>query len=185
VKLAAVAALFLVGCGAASHDVAPVAVVAASPAKPSRGSPPAASREPLSVTATATSAGEDGVSGEVLVTLAVAPGFHVMSNRPGKAYYIPTTIMVYSRAAADLTLGEPAYPDGKPFQSGTESLSIFDGTVVVRVPFEAKSSAAPGTRHVRGVVRYQACTAGRCLAPRSVRFEAVVDARGPDVTHAY
>jgi hypothetical protein len=40
------------------------------------------------------------------------------------------------------------------------------------VPFDVRADAAAGAHVMRGSVRYQACTATRCLFPRTESFEA-------------
>jgi len=99
----------------------------------------------------------------VAVTLHVAPGYHVMSDRPSAPTYIATRVVV---DAGDMALGSPVFPPPTPFDLGDESIATFAGDVRVLVPCaDAKQAARVGTRAVEATVRYQACTRTRCLFP--------------------
>ncbi len=103
---------------------------------------------------------------QLFVRLAIAPGYHIMSDRPPDPFSIPTDV----RASGDgLEFDAPAYPPARAL--GT--LSVFDGAPEVRLPFRraAAHSAAPTSIAVD--VRYQACTETRCLAPVRKRIDVV------------
>jgi hypothetical protein len=107
----------------------------------------------VSIRAAATSA-------EVDVALEIAPGYHVMSDHPSEPTYIPTRITF--DAAEGIAFSDARFPVPSP--------ALFEGTVHVRVPVEKE----PGARRVHGNVRYQACTASRCLFPTTRGFDVVV-----------
>jgi thiol-disulfide isomerase/thioredoxin len=107
------------------------------------------------------------------VTLRVADGFHVMSDRPSEPSYIPTTVAL--DVAEGMTIGTPLYPPPAPLALGERTLATFAGSVVVHVPLEVESGSAPGAHTLRGTVRYQACTAARCLFPASLPFAVTLD----------
>jgi peroxiredoxin len=103
-----------------------------------------------------------GVSEMLVVRLAIAPGYHIMSDRPSDPFSIPTQV----RAAGEgLDFGAPSYPEARAIGS----LSVFDGTPEVRLPLRRVSGPSAGPIAVD--VRYQACTESECLAPVRKRIE--------------
>jgi peroxiredoxin len=106
---------------------------------------------------------------DVAVTLRVAEGFHVMSDRPSEPTYVPTTVAI--EGADGVAVGMPLYPPSSPLPLGERSLATFGGTFVVHVPLEVAGEGAPGARTLRGSARYQACTSSRCLFPATLPFE--------------
>jgi peroxiredoxin len=118
-----------------------------------------------------------GGRGRLDVRLDVAPGYHVMSDRPSDPTYIATRIVVDGDAG--VTVGAPEYPPPAPFQLADRSIATFAGAVDVRIPVEIGTDAAAGPRRLRGSVRYQACTATRCLFPVTRTFEVPVTVETP------
>jgi thiol-disulfide isomerase/thioredoxin len=110
------------------------------------------------VTITTTSSGRD-----VVVTLRVLPGYHIMSDQPSQPNYIPTRVRL--DRGDDVELGPPAYPRATPFALSDRSIATFTGDVEIRVPFRVREGGAAAVRTLSGTVSYQACTATRCLFP--------------------
>jgi peroxiredoxin len=100
---------------------------------------------------------------EVLVVrLAIAPGYHIMSDRPPDPFSIPTQV----RATGEgLEFGAPLYPAARAIGS----LSVFDGTPEVRLPLRRVGGPSAGPIAVD--VRYQACTDSQCLSPVRKRID--------------
>jgi peroxiredoxin len=119
---------------------------------------------PEQVVALSASTGGPGASslaGQLVVHLAIAPGYHIMSDRPPDPFSIPTQV---AASADGLTFGAAAYPPA----SALGSLSVFEGTAEVRLPFRRfDETAGP----IAVDVRYQACTETQCLAPVRKRLE--------------
>lgn len=110
---------------------------------------------------------------EITVRLEIAPGYHVMSNKPSKPEYIATKVTF--EAQPGVTFGDAIYPAPKEFDLAGEKIKVFSEQAVVRVPF----TAAPGApRTVRGQVRFQACTVANCLFPASKKFSADLGSAG-------
>jgi hypothetical protein len=71
-------------------------------------------------------------------------------------------------------VGTPEYPLGQPYRlrAASDDLSIYEGTIVIRVPLEAARAAAADGESVEfvleGTLRYQACNDIVCLKPSSV-----------------
>jgi peroxiredoxin len=103
----------------------------------------------------------------VAVSLRVAPGYHIMSDRPSDPNLIATNVHVES---PDVQLGSAIYPVAQPYAALGKTLSTFHGESVVNVPCVPGSSAATASASVRATVRYQACTDTSCLFPITRRF---------------
>jgi hypothetical protein len=74
------------------------------------------------------------------------------------------------RASGDgLEFGAPAYPAARTV--GT--LSVFDGAPEVRLPLRRAGARSTARPSITVDVRYQACTATRCLAPVRKRVDVV------------
>lgn len=110
-----------------------------------------------------------GTSAIAEVTLDVAPGFHVMSDRPSEPTYIATRVAL--DAEQGVAAGDVRYPAATPYALGEKTIATFAGAVTVQVPLTIANDAAPGARRLRGQVRYQACTESRCLFPTTRAFE--------------
>jgi peroxiredoxin len=110
--------------------------------------------------------------GEIAVTLRVADGYHVMSDRPSAPTYIPTRVSV--DRAPGLELGDVRYPAPSSFVVGDRAIATFQGTVDVKIPVTLTNEAALGSRRLHGAVRFQACTESRCLFPTTRNFDVTV-----------
>jgi thiol-disulfide isomerase/thioredoxin len=119
-----------------------------------------------------------GASGALVVTLSIAPGYHVMSNHPSDPSYIPTRVRFDD--APGLSWDEPAYPAPVSFKLAQRSIDTFQGTTVLRVPFRVAPDAGPSSHHVSGTLRYQACTEGSCLFPVTRQVTATIEVLSRD-----
>ena len=90
------------------------------------------------------------------VRLEIADGYHIMSDHPSDPYSIPTTISV-----TGISAGPTVYPASVDYQVSDKTLSTFSGALVTTIPFTTESHDL----EAQVIVRYQACTASRCLAP--------------------
>jgi peroxiredoxin len=104
----------------------------------------------------------------IAVRLHIASGYHIMSDRPSAPEYVPTRVEL---SAPDLDVGEARYPAPVAFDVGAQSIATFQGDTVIVVPFTATTG---GTRRVTARIRYQACTATRCLFPATTTTEALL-----------
>jgi hypothetical protein len=113
-----------------------------------------------------------GKSGELSVKLRIAPGYHVMSDKPSAPNYIGTRVML--EPTPGLKVQDARFPQAHAFKLVDESISTFVGDVDVHVPIEIDGGTAPGERRLKGTVRYQACTESSCLFPVTRSFETAV-----------
>ncbi len=111
-----------------------------------------------------------GTSGEVRVHLSIAEGYHVMSDSPSEANYIPTVVALGE--VEGVRWGEPIYPAPVPFALFDTTIDTFEADFVVRVPYRVDDDAEAGERALTGEVRYQACTIGSCLFPTTIALAA-------------
>jgi peroxiredoxin len=109
---------------------------------------------------------------ELDVRLDIAPGYHVMSDRPSEPTYVATRVVV--DGAPGVGVGEARYPAPGSFALADRTIATFTGAVDVRLPLDVAPDARPGARRLRGSVRYQACTPTRCLFPVSRAFDVNV-----------
>jgi len=113
-----------------------------------------------------------GRHAELAVRLEVAPGYHVMSDRPSAPTYVATRVVV--EGSPGLGVGDALFPAPGSFVFADRAITTFSGAVDVRIPVDVAGDAAPGPRPLRGSVRYQACTATRCLFPSTRTFDVEV-----------
>ena len=113
-----------------------------------------------------------GGRGDLTIELAIAPGYHVMSDSPSEPNYIATRVRF--EEANDLAWGQTRYPQPVAFQLSNKAISTFQGKAVVSAPFDVAAGAGPGERTLPGTVRYQACTLTSCLFPVTRRISATV-----------
>lgn len=117
-----------------------------------------------------------GATGEVIARLRVAPGYHVMSDKPSAPQYIATRLRLSE--AEGLTFEEARYPPPVAFKLVDHEIATFQGNAEVRVLFHVAPNAAPGLRTVMATLRYQSCTETACLFPvtRELSFPVNVTA---------
>jgi peroxiredoxin len=125
--------------------------------------------EPVVAVSVAPCTAKPGGRTEVVVSLTVARGFHMMSDHPSEPTYIPTRVAF--ETIPDAVLGEPQYPSPGSFPLGVHSISTFTGKLEIRTALEVSRQATPGPRRVHGHLHYQACTESRCLFPTSRPFD--------------
>ncbi len=102
---------------------------------------------------------------DILVTAKIRQGFHINANPASQDYLIPTTL------EAELPRGfqsiETVYPKGalRKFRFSATPLSVYEGTVTLRMRVEAPSEAPGGRSKLALKLHYQACNEEACLPP--------------------
>jgi peroxiredoxin len=114
-----------------------------------------------------------GTSADVAVILEVAPGYHVMADRPSAPNYVPTRVEF--SAEPDVIVGNARYPAASSFRVGDRAIATFEGAVEVQLRLDVAKGAAVGARRLHGVVRYQACRASLCLFPSQRTFDVPLE----------
>ncbi len=119
-----------------------------------------------------------GKTGRIVVTVTLAPEFHLNSHMPSQEYLIATSI---ETAAADgMEVGGWKYPEGESrrFAFSEEPIQVYEGTFRVEGTIKAPATLSPSRRDLRLLLKYQACTTDRCYPPKkepitlSVRVDA-------------
>jgi Disulphide bond corrector protein DsbC len=106
---------------------------------------------------------------QVAVQAEIARGFHVNSHTPSDPYLIPTTLT--PNLPAGIRLAGAIYPEGQlkefPFSPG-KPLSVYAGSVTIRLKLSADASAPLGATTIPMTLRYQACNDASCLPPVNI-----------------
>jgi hypothetical protein len=150
---------------AAANGPASRATANSSPA----ASQPTPSPQAQVVTATVEGAKLNaGGSGEAVVTLDIAAGYHVNANPASDKYYLPTELRAEPQEG--LTPGKPLYPKSvtRKFQFSETPLSVYEGRAVIRLPLRADATASKGPHTLRATIRVQPCNDEVCLQPRNI-----------------
>jgi thiol:disulfide interchange protein DsbD len=115
-----------------------------------------------------------GATSQLEVKAEILSGWHINSNRPNSADFIPTVLSV--TPPAGVKAGAIKYPPADeiaPAFSGGEKLSVFTGTM----NFTAVLNAAPGFKpdsaaQVAVTLEYQPCNDNICMPPAKVSASA-------------
>ena len=116
-----------------------------------------------------------GSSAKAELKFRILPGYHINSDKPAAEVLIPTVLAV--NAADGLSVSAVAYPKAKQLTfdfAPDEPLHVYDGDIAVVATLKAAPSAAPGTRILKGELRYQACNDRACFPPRKLPVEVEV-----------
>jgi hypothetical protein len=102
---------------------------------------------------------------EIAVVAEILPGFHVNSNKPSEDYLIATELK--PELPTGFKVLSSTYPPGqmKSFQFAKKKLSVYEGTVTLRMKLQAPADASLGATKLPIILRYQACNDSTCLPP--------------------
>jgi len=109
-----------------------------------------------------------GHSFEVAIVVDILTGYHMNSHTPSEEYLIPTGVTLAATPGFRET--GATYPDGQmlQFDFSKEKLSVYSGSVTIRVKLAVDASAAPGEATLPFTLRFQACNMSACLPPAKV-----------------
>jgi hypothetical protein len=116
-----------------------------------------------------------GGSAKVELKFRVLPGYHINSDKPAAELLIATVLTL--NAGGGLSIGAVTYPKAKQLTfdfAPDEPLHVYDGDITIAATLQAAPSAAPGTRTLKGELRYQACNDRACFPPRKLPVEVEV-----------
>ncbi|NNM86435.1 MAG: hypothetical protein HKL96_11845 [Phycisphaerales bacterium] len=116
-----------------------------------------------------------GKSGELTIQVTVTPGFHIQSNKPLDRFLQAT--LVKPVASQGIIFGKVVYPKAvlipaPPGVTSAGKLSIFDGIIVMKIPFKVTTEAVGGQRTLKANITAQGCNADSCVAPKTLRLAA-------------
>ena len=107
------------------------------------------------------------------VVFEMTGGYHVNAHEPGDPSLIPTTVET-AGVPDGVIVGQPHYPEGKPFTIGegeyAQHAIAYADRAVAYVPIAVAPEAEAGEHQLQVKVRYQACDDTQCLMPRDVRL---------------
>ncbi len=110
----------------------------------------------------------DGGRDEIVVTIMIAPGYHVNANPASEEYLIPTKVSIPGVPGAKVI-----YPPGQTFKPKflPEGIEVYEGATQIKIELPSGSLAASRISAVS--VEVQACDAQICLPPSTI--EAAVE----------
>jgi hypothetical protein len=117
---------------------------------------------------------------EVAIVVDILTGYHMNSHTPSEEYLIPTGVTLAPTPGFRET--GTTYPDGQmlQFDFSKEKLSVYSGSVTIRVKLAADASAAPGEATLPFALRFQACNMSACLPPAKVPVPVKVKVAAAD-----
>lgn len=169
-SLLACAALALASCGGGQPNANGGAAVTPAPGPAAKGQAapsPVAQARPVNATADEVRLAAGG-AGEARVRLDIAEGFHTHANPASDKFYIPTALT--AEPADGITPGPPVYPPGtsRKLAFFDKPLSLYEGSVVIRLPLRADANAAKGRHTLRARLRVQHCNDRECFQPQYI-----------------
>jgi len=125
-----------------------------------------------------------GAAVTAAVRLVIKSGWHINSSKPSLDYLIPTRVQVTDPGGA--TVEGIDYPAGHMVKLAfaDESLSVFEGEVVIHPRLRTARVAAEGAIAVVARLTYQACSDKACLPPETVEFKTSLRIAGPPAEEA-
>ncbi len=102
---------------------------------------------------------------ELAVVAKIRPGFHINAHEVRQDYLIPTSLQL--ELPPGFQAAETLYPPGvlRELKFSSEKLSVYEGSVTLRMRLQALPDARLGTRRLALTLRYQACNDEACLPP--------------------
>ena len=115
-----------------------------------------------------------GGHGTLMVTLAVAPGYHINAHTPNDPSLIPTSLTATSAGAV---FGTARYPASKTIRVSytPKPILVYEASTTILMPFTVAKSAPHGKKMaVLGTLSFQGCNQSSCFAPTSLPVHATV-----------
>ena len=106
-----------------------------------------------------------GESGELVVPIKIANGYHVNANPPSFSYLKATELQIPT--ANGISVEFITYPDPlkKKFSFSDKELAVYEGEAVLKARLKADKSAQTGKHNLSAQLRVQACDDKVCYAP--------------------
>ena len=144
----------------AAATPAPAAAAQSTTAPASQAQPVTATVEEVKLDA--------GGAAEATVRLDIAQGYHTHANPATDKYYIATELRAEPQEG--ITPGKPVYPPGvqRKLPFFDKPLSLYEGSVVIKLPVTAAKSAAKGRHTLRTKLRVQHCNDKECFPPQTI-----------------
>lgn len=106
-----------------------------------------------------------GQSGEVVVPIKIANGYHINANPPSFPYLKATELEV--PAAQGISVEFITYPEAlkRTFAFAETPLAVYEGETIVKARLKADQSTQTGKHNLSAKLRVQACDDKVCYAP--------------------
>ena len=106
-----------------------------------------------------------GESGELVVPIKIANGYHVNANPPSFSYLKATELEI--PPANGISVEFITYPDPliKKFSFSEKELAVYEGEAVLKARLKVDKSAEIGKHNLSAKLRVQACDDKVCYAP--------------------
>jgi DsbC/DsbD-like thiol-disulfide interchange protein len=116
-----------------------------------------------------------GESGETLVLVQIANGYHVNANPPSQPYLKPTELEL--KPAEGISVDFITYPDPlvRNFSFSQTPLKVYEGDTQLKVRLKADKTATPGKHNLPAKLRVQACDDKVCYAPGALDITVPVN----------
>jgi thiol:disulfide interchange protein DsbD len=116
-----------------------------------------------------------GESGELVVPIKIANGYHVNANPPSFSYLKATELQI--PAANGISVEFITYPDPlkKKFSFSDQELAVYEGEALLKARLKADKSAPTGKHNLSAQLRVQACDDKVCYAPGVIELKVPVN----------
>ena len=106
--------------------------------------------------------------------IAVLPPYHINSNKPLTAEYIPTKLNFTNTNG--LLIESVTYPEAKPIAlaGDDEQIMVWDGEIIVNTKLFVPQGMKPGIYKVEANLFYQACDDTLCHMPTQEDFNFTI-----------
>jgi DsbC/DsbD-like thiol-disulfide interchange protein len=104
----------------------------------------------------------------VIVKLAIKPGWHIYANPTGVAEVGPSRLELHPESRKLVTIEQPVYPAGVVkvlASSGTEKVALYEKEAEIKAACKVAKDATPGSVAIKYTLSYQACNDNLCRAP--------------------
>jgi uncharacterized protein len=111
-----------------------------------------------------------GDAAEAEIKIIVAGGYHINGNPASEDYLRPTELKI--ETAAKITVGKPVYPktEMKKFNFNDKPISVYEDTVIIKLPVRADKTATIGQTILRGTIQAQPCNDNACFPTRNIEL---------------
>ena len=116
-----------------------------------------------------------GESGDLLVSINIANGYHINANPPSYSYLKATELEI--QPAAGIVVEFLTYPNAltKKFSFAEKPLAVYEGETTIKARLKANKAAPAGKRNLSAKLRVQACDDKVCYAPGALDLQLPVN----------
>lgn len=125
-----------------------------------------------------------GGKATLLVTVEVAPGYHINASDPGDPNLIPTVLKPDAKMVAaknaPVAFGKPRYPQPETLLASYAQtpINVYGGKAVISLPVTVTKQARAGTMTVAASLRVQGCNDSTCFPPVTIPVSAPLIVNG-------